>query len=333
MVQKFWKLCEQQLNISDETEDEDANEEYIEDANRDAVMIAATKLVLADTVPKDYLGPEIVSHYASHGASTTEIIKHLITSLKKNADFDKGALFFEALKRAYERYMTHVNDGENQTLISKSYSECQDLASRLAGSYVGAARTKNKSEILKIIQDGVSFAFADLPNQLSFLEAALLPFVSKLPSADIPDILADVEKRTQDADMNGDQSAWHPYFTFVEHLREKHAKNEVLHEEEEKPVKRRGRPRKVRDVPDVPKVPDVRGKKLFNDDGHNSSDEESISASDHHGHGEDEDSEDDANQPLINTIRSSAAKLRSLKVSQQGTSSRKGAPGPSGSNS
>jgi cohesin complex subunit SA-1/2 len=92
-------------------------------------------------------------------------------------------------------------------------------------------------------------------------------------------------------------------------------------------VKRRGRPRKVRDVPNVPAV---RGKKLFEDDGHNSSDEESISGSDHHGHGEDEDSDDDANQPLINTIRSSAAKLRSLKVSQQGTSSRKGAPRPSG---
>ncbi|KAG2563871.1 hypothetical protein PVAP13_8KG371000 [Panicum virgatum] len=228
MVQKFWKLCEQQLNISDETEDEDANEEYIEDTNRDAVMIAAAKLVLADTIPKDYLGPEIVSHYASHGASTTEIIKHLITSLKKNADFDMGALFYEALRRLYERYMTQVNDGENQTLISKSYSECQDLAIRLARSYVGAARTKNKSEILKIIQDGVSFAFADLPNQLSFLEAALLPFVSKLASADIPDILADVEKRTRDANMNEDQSVWRPYFTFVEHLREKHAKNEVL---------------------------------------------------------------------------------------------------------
>ncbi|CAL4982923.1 unnamed protein product [Urochloa decumbens] len=333
MVQKFWKLCEQQLNISDETEDEDANEEYIEDTNRDAVMIAAAKLVLADTVPKDYLGPEIVSHYVSHTASTTEIIKHLITSLKKNADFDMAALFFEALKRVYERYLTHVNDGENQTLTGKSYSECQDLASRLAGSYVGAARNKNKPEILKIIQDGVSFAFEDLPNQLSFLEAALLPFVNKLPSADIPDILADVEKRFQDANMNGDESAWRPYFTFVEHLREKHAKNEVLHEEQEKPVRRRGRPRKVRDVPDAPNVPDVRGKKLFRDDGHNSSDEESISASDHHGHGEDDDSDDDANQPLINTIRSSTAKLRSLKVSQQGTSSRKGAAGPSGSNS
>ncbi|CAN6373305.1 unnamed protein product [Urochloa humidicola] len=333
MVQKFWKLCEQQLNISDETEDEDANEEYIEDTNRDAVMIAAAKLVLADTVPKDYLGPEIVSHYVSHGASTTEIIKHLITSLKKNADFDMAALFFEALKRAYERYLTHVNDGENQTLTGKSYSECQDLASRLAGSYVGAARNKNKPEILKIVQDGVSFAFVDLPNQLSFLEAALLPFVNKLPSADIPDILADVEKKFQDANMSGDQSAWRPYFAFVEHLREKHAKNEVLHEEEEKPVKRRGRPRKVREVPDAPNVRDGRGKKLFRDDGHNSSDDESISASDHHGHGEDDDSDDDTNQPLINTIRSSAAKLRSLKVSQQGTSSRKGAPGPSGSNS
>jgi len=100
-------------------------------------------------------------------------------------------------------------------------------------------------------------------------------------------------------------------------------------EEEEKPVKRRGRPRKVRDVPDVANVRNVRGKKLFKDDGHSSSGEESISASDHQGHGEDNDSDDDTDQPLINTIRSSAAKLRSLKISQKGTSSQKGAPGSS----
>ncbi|XP_052155872.1 sister-chromatid cohesion protein 3 [Oryza glaberrima] len=322
VVQNFWKLCEQQLNIPDEIEDEDANEEYIEDTNKDVVMIAAAKLVLADTVSKDYLGPELVSHYASHGTSTTEIIKHLITSLRKNADNNMGALFFEALKRAYERYMAHVSDGENQTLIGKSYSECQDLAGRLVGSYVGASRNKNKSEILKIIQDGVSFAFVDLPKQLSFLEAALLPFVSKLPSSDIPDILIDVQKRTQDTNTNEDPSAWRPYFTFVEHLRDKHAKNEVLQEEkEEKPVKRRGRPRKVRDVP---------ARNLF--DGHKSSDEESVSDSDQQGHGEDND-DDDADQPLINTFRSSASKLRSLKVSQQGTSGQKGPSRASGSNS
>lgn len=84
--------------------------------------------------------------------------------------------------------MTYLREGENQNLIAKSYSECQDLANRLAGYYVGAVRIKNKSEILKIIQCGVQFAFVDLPKQLSFLEAALVPFVSKLPSSDIPDM-------------------------------------------------------------------------------------------------------------------------------------------------
>ncbi|KAM0928949.1 hypothetical protein ACQ4PT_001917 [Festuca glaucescens] len=231
VVQKFWKLCEQQLNISDETEDEDANEEYIEDTNRDAVMIAAAKLLLADTVSKDYLGPEIVSHYVSHGASTTEIIKHLITVLKKNENIDIAALFFEALRRAYERYTRHPD-------------RCTE--------------------------------------------------------------------RAQETNTNEDPSAWRPYFTFVEHLREKHAKNEVLHEEkEEKPVKRRGRPRKVRDEPPA--------RNLF--DGHNSSDEESASGSDQRGHGGDDDDDDDDafDQPLINTFRPSASKLRSLKVSQQGS--------------
>jgi cohesin complex subunit SA-1/2 len=143
---------------SDETEDEDANDEYIDDTNKDSAMIAASKLVLADAVSKvcaaffnplidhqvvlltatllsadyflfhrlghiemsfqqttevstfpllqDYLGPEIVSHYVSHGASTTEIIKHLITSLRKNGNFDMGALFSEALRRV--TYLKHV---------------------------------------------------------------------------------------------------------------------------------------------------------------------------------------------------------------------------------
>lgn len=36
----------------DETEDEAANKEYVEETNRDAVMIAAAKLVAIDAVPK-----------------------------------------------------------------------------------------------------------------------------------------------------------------------------------------------------------------------------------------------------------------------------------------
>lgn len=38
--------------IIDETEDEDVNREYVEETNRDAVMIAAAKLVACDAVPK-----------------------------------------------------------------------------------------------------------------------------------------------------------------------------------------------------------------------------------------------------------------------------------------
>ncbi|KAG9157239.1 hypothetical protein Leryth_004904 [Lithospermum erythrorhizon] len=51
-LQKFWGVCEKQLQISDETEDEDVVREYIEETNRDAVVIAAAKLVTTDTVPK-----------------------------------------------------------------------------------------------------------------------------------------------------------------------------------------------------------------------------------------------------------------------------------------
>ncbi|XP_020597875.1 sister-chromatid cohesion protein 3-like, partial [Phalaenopsis equestris] len=51
-VQKFWKLCEQILNISDETEDEFANEEYIEETNKDAVLLAAAKLVINNAVSR-----------------------------------------------------------------------------------------------------------------------------------------------------------------------------------------------------------------------------------------------------------------------------------------
>lgn len=73
---------------------------------------------------------------------------------------------------------------DNVLSSDKSFSECKDLANRLSASFVGAARNKHKSHILQITKDGVAFAFEDIPNQLSFLEAAVLPFVSKLPTSD-----------------------------------------------------------------------------------------------------------------------------------------------------
>uniref|UniRef100_A0A1D1XSG5 Cohesin subunit SA-3 n=1 Tax=Anthurium amnicola TaxID=1678845 RepID=A0A1D1XSG5_9ARAE len=310
-LQKFWKLCEKQLNVSDETEDDDANEEYIEETNKYTITIAAAKLVASGTVSKDYLGPQIISHFAMHGASVAEIIKHLITVLKKDANDDLPAIFLEALKRAYRRQMVDFSTSD-ESLGSKSLLDCKELAVRLSGTFIGAARNKHKVHILKVVKDGISFAFMELPKQLSFLECAILPFVSKLPTSDVLDILRDVQKRSENVNTDEDPSGWRPYYTFVDHLREKYAKNEGFQDEREvNTAKRRGRPRKLRNL---------QGKKLF--DAHASSaDEDSISTSDQNDQDEDDEEEE---QPLIHSFRSSASKLRSMKVPQQETKGQSG---------
>ncbi|KAF3954956.1 hypothetical protein ACB098_10G086500 [Castanea mollissima] len=308
ILQKFWKLCEQQLNISDETEDEDVNKEYIEETNRDAVMIAAAKLVAGDAVPKEYLGPEIISHFVMHGTGVAEIVKHLITVLKKK-DADLSHIFLEALKRAYRRHVVELSKSDEEPLTSKSFIECKDLATRLSGTFMGAARNKHRSDILKIVKDGIDYAFVDAPKQLSFLEGAVLHFVSKLPTPDVLDTVKDVQNRTENVNTDEDPSGWRPYYTFVDSLREKYAKNEGLQDEKEGvSVRRRGRPRKQRNI---------EGKRLF--DEHNSSeDEDSISAYDQEDAQDEEekqDEEEEEDAPLINSIRSS--KLRSLRLPRE----------------
>ena len=47
---------------------------------------------------QEYLGPEIISHFVMHGTGVAEIVKHLITVLKKK-DADLSNIFLEALKR------------------------------------------------------------------------------------------------------------------------------------------------------------------------------------------------------------------------------------------
>lgn len=46
---------------------------------------------------QDYLGPEIISHFVMHGAGISEIVKSLITVLKKKDDI--SGIFLESLKR------------------------------------------------------------------------------------------------------------------------------------------------------------------------------------------------------------------------------------------
>ncbi|KAH7577462.1 hypothetical protein JRO89_XS01G0253900 [Xanthoceras sorbifolium] len=322
VLQKFWKLCEQQLNISDETEDEDVNKEYVEETNRDAVMIAAAKLIATDAVPKEYLGPEIISHFVMHGANVAEIVKHLISVLKKKEE-DISNIFLEAMKRAYHRHVVELSRSDDKTLTDKSFVECKELAARLSGTFMGAARNKHRTDILKFVKEGIEYAFVDAPKQLSFLEGAVLHFVSKLPTPDVLDILSapfstfllacslkDVQKRTENINTDEDPSGWRPYNTFVESLREKYAKNEGIQDEKEgNTVRRRGRPRKRQNI---------EGKRLF--DEHSSSEEDdSISASDQedaHDQEEKQDEEEEEEAPLIHSLKSSA-KLKSLRVSRE----------------
>ncbi|XP_039160203.1 sister-chromatid cohesion protein 3 isoform X2 [Eucalyptus grandis] len=302
ICQKFWKLCEQQLDITDETEDEDVDKEYVEETNRDAVMVAAAKLVASDTVSKDNLGSDIISHYVMHGTGVAEIVKHLITALRKKDD-DLSTTFLEALKKAFQRHMLE----SDESVTGKSSQECRDLAVRLSSMFVGAARNKHRPEILKIVKDGIDYAFLDVPKHLSFLEYSVLHFVSKLPAPDIMDVIKDVQNRTESVNTEENPSGWRPYHVFLEILHEKYAKNEGPPEEKEGvTVRRRGRPRKQRNV---------QGKRLF--DGHSSGEEEDMISSSDQEDGQDEkqDEDEDDEAPLIHAIRSSS-KLRSLRVSR-----------------
>lgn len=304
VLRGFWGLCEQQLNISDEAEEEDAKKEYVEETNKDAVMIAAAKLIATDAVPKDYLGPEIVSHFVMHGTNVAEIVKHLISVLKKNDD-DISYIFLEALKRAYQRHLVVMSSSDDvDDLSAKLYKDCKDLSVRLSGTFVGAARSKYRADITKIVKDGIEFAFLDAPKHLLFLDC-VVDFVYKLPTPDILDILKDVQKRTENVDTDINPSGWRPYYTFKDSLQEKYSKNEDL--QDDKPgtsMKRRGRPRKKDNIP---------GKKLF-DEQSSSEEEDPISVDDRNDQDEEQQEEEEA--PLIHSLRASQ-KLNLLRVSRE----------------
>ncbi|CAI9107978.1 OLC1v1007477C1 [Oldenlandia corymbosa var. corymbosa] len=308
-IEKFWKTCEQLLQISDETEDDDVNREYVEETNRDAVMIAAAKLVYIGAVPENHLGSDIISHFVRHGASISDIVKNLITALKKIKG-DLSDILIDSLKKAYQSHLVAASTSIDESLSTKTFHDCKNLAIRLSGLFVGASRDKHRlDEIRKVVDACIDHAFSDAPKHLSFLDGAVLPFVSKLPTTAILDVLEKVQKKTDNIDTDEDPSGWHPYHAFVDTLNEKYARNDDLQDEKEgTAVKRRGRPRKNQNV---------RGKKLFNEDSSSEDDEDSISESDQFAEGEEEKQEDeDEEVPLIRSFKSSA-KLRSLRVSRE----------------
>ncbi|XP_076890501.1 sister-chromatid cohesion protein 3-like [Bidens hawaiensis] len=306
-IKNFWKLCEQQLDISGNiiTDDEDVNKQYVEESNRDAIMIAAAKLVANGAVAKENLAPDIISHYTMHGPTVAEVVKFLIVNTSKK-DKDASYIFLKALELAHERYLTALYTSNNESLSATRLQECKDLASRLSVFFVGTAVPENlKKTILKIVEEGVSYAF-NAPGRLSFLTCAVTYFASKLSKNDMPNILKKLQELTRGVNTDEDPSGWRPYLTFLESLREKSFKNEDEREVKEGTTAKRGRGRPR-------KNPKIEGKKLF-DEKSSSEEEDEI-----HGSDNDEDEEnqvdEDEQVPLIQSIRASA-KLRALRISR-----------------
>lgn len=91
-------------------------------------------------------------------------------------------------QQAYHRYMAQFSRNDDESIATKCFMECKDLSSRLSGTFAGAARNKYRFDILKIVKEGIEYAFVNAPRQLSFLEGSVLHFVSKLPTPDIADM-------------------------------------------------------------------------------------------------------------------------------------------------
>lgn len=322
MLKKFWKLCDYRLNAADDEEqEEDMNEEADETTQKDVVMCAAAKLVAHDMVPKEFLGPEIISNFILHGRSVAETVKYLISILKKSSKGDDLPLMYlEAVKTAYKRHMIETLKNEEDWTTSKSFFQCKELASRLSATFLGSARNKHRPNILRIVKDGIAYAFQDAPKQLPFLEGGVLQFALKLPLPDVQEIIKDVQKKVNGINTDEDPSSWRPYFTFMEYLQEKYTRNEGAYAEKETAAVKHH-------IPRPRKVKNIKGKKLF--EGHDTTDDEEVhSESD----GDELEEEEDDDTPLshVKQIPNSVRLRQNLPKNQTADILRQNLPKNSG---
>lgn len=284
-LEKFWKLCEYRLNASDDDdEEEDVTDEHLDYLNqKDVIMSAAAKLIAHNVIPKDFLGPEIVSHFVLHGKTVAETVKHMLMILKRSMKIPElSNLYLEAIKTAYNRHMLEIQGTGEDWSTSRSFLACKELASRLSATFSGSARNLYKSSILHIVKGGLEHAFFDAPKQLPFLEGGVLQFALKLPPAEVHEIMTEIQNKVEGVNTDEDPSSWRPYITFVDYLREKASKVTVADGDKDVGGTQQLQPRSR-------KSREVKGKKLF-EGNDTSDDEEPVSESEEH---EGQDDEDD----------------------------------------
>lgn len=294
-LQQFWKLCQQRLSASDNADDVFAEEQSDFLDEKVVIISAAAKLVANRMIPKDFLGPEIVSHLALHDKIVSETVKELVTSLREQEDVDDVCyLYLEGMKRAHGRFIDQSEDDES---AKDSYNSCKELALRLAATFKRTAKTT----ILKIVKGGIDYAFKDPPKHLTFLEVGVIQFAAKLTSADLRPIHDIMMNRMQGINTDEDPSGWRPCLVFLQYLKEKCAIADVSAEKGFRRGKRR--------------VAAIKGgKKLF--EGVDTSDEENAEPLDNASSGspEDDDDDDEDRTAMANIRNSSTARQRAVRA-------------------
>jgi cohesin complex subunit SA-1/2 len=88
--------------------------EYLNE--KDAILSSAAKLIAHGMVPKDYLGPEVVSHYVLHGKIVAETVKQLLVQVKKHSKLEEiSYLYFNSMKR-----VEHLSPSLHQDFFLKT---------------------------------------------------------------------------------------------------------------------------------------------------------------------------------------------------------------------
>lgn len=137
-------------------------------------MLNAAPLALSDTVcmVHDDLTPEIHDFVMS---GKSQVAMHLMTFLSKT-DENIMEICLKALKKVYQ---THLDAVSSTCDESVHLLDSKELAAQLSRIPIST------SDMKKVVNDGISYGFANAPRQLSFLDGVVLHFVSKLPPPEI----------------------------------------------------------------------------------------------------------------------------------------------------
>eukprot|EP01052_Picozoa_sp_SAG31_P008916 SAG31_NODE_458_length_15415_cov_3.647428_6_plen_1202_part_00 len=166
--------------------------------------------VVCGALPYKDVAPKILTHYIKHGKQVEKVIKLMMTELKRSLRGGHWQVQSEALKLVFNRYV-ETND-------EQVYSELQDLASKIASEYPRIL--KNKAAPMQLVKGGVEFSVEDVPRNLPFMEAVLVPITATFGQNEKKSIHQQLTSHLDETNVvpDEDDQDWSPYYELETHL-------------------------------------------------------------------------------------------------------------------